>query len=346
MRAGEKREQMLARAAKSGNASEAKQALAEGANTEVPDKTGKTPLLRASKHGNEGVVRLLLQNGANVRAVARDGRTCLHAAVSSGSCEVVRTLLVGGAGILLDAHDSNGRCPMDLVPSSRKDMSQLLQVAECVLAERAQAQHAAQHAAQAQAQMAVQMAHLSQHCPPPSRHSFSTSRGAPVGLAPVREEKSCDGRSSFASSEGGDKMTLGVPVPRGSAAVDPRNFVALADALRAGLAPTSPAQCRPCSTVPGRVQGPQAAAAAQQAFCSQVGQSFVPQPAAAAPGHRNSFEGHRNSFDGHRSSFDARRFSMDSRCGNAAAQVNYQFQRRTSCDAAWSEPQMRRTGWA
>eukprot|EP00117_Sycon_ciliatum_P031323 scpid24158/ scgid5754/ Ankyrin repeat domain-containing protein 23; Diabetes-related ankyrin repeat protein len=61
--------------------------LENGANIDLPDKAGNTPLHLASRLGNYDGVRLLLEKGANVQVKNKDGQTSLDRACDSESHE-------------------------------------------------------------------------------------------------------------------------------------------------------------------------------------------------------------------------------------------------------------------
>lgn len=68
----------------SGNADAVRQRLAEGADPNTPDATGRTPLIAAVRTGNEAVVRLLLAAGADRTLRDREGLNAADHAEQSG----------------------------------------------------------------------------------------------------------------------------------------------------------------------------------------------------------------------------------------------------------------------
>ncbi len=87
--------------------------LANGANIEVKDKTGCTPLFKACWAKSKRIIKLLLAKGANIEAQDKHGRTPLHFACINGapkSEKIVELLLTNGANI--EARDKNGETPL------------------------------------------------------------------------------------------------------------------------------------------------------------------------------------------------------------------------------------------
>jgi ankyrin repeat protein len=69
--------------------------IGNGANVNVTNNNGATPLMLASEFGHTGMVRSLLAHGANVHLKANDGQTALSWA--SGADEIARMLRGAGA---------------------------------------------------------------------------------------------------------------------------------------------------------------------------------------------------------------------------------------------------------
>ena len=89
--------------------------LAKGAEVDVKNKWGETPLHEAAEHGHLDVVKALLAKGAEVDAKNKHGKTPLHLAAKDGNLDVVKELLAKGAEV--DAKDEDGRTPLDLAAS-------------------------------------------------------------------------------------------------------------------------------------------------------------------------------------------------------------------------------------
>jgi ankyrin repeat protein len=70
--------------------------LEHGAQPDLGDKDGRTPLSRAAEDGNERIVELLLENGAQPDLKNRHGQTPLSRAIEGQSPAVVHLLLTRG----------------------------------------------------------------------------------------------------------------------------------------------------------------------------------------------------------------------------------------------------------
>ena len=87
--------------------------LEYGADVNVKDNHGETPLYLASKNGHAEIVKLLLAHGADVNVRTKHGNTPLYWASSNGHTEVVKVLLTHGADV--NVKDSYGDTPLLLV---------------------------------------------------------------------------------------------------------------------------------------------------------------------------------------------------------------------------------------
>lgn len=118
----------LLAAIQSGDMNAAKAAIDAGADVNVRDSSGITPLMLAAKghRPNEkspeatdhpDVVRLLLANGANVNATADSGFQALFWAARYGHAEVVKVLIESGADV--NAKDKDGMTAMKWATTNR-----------------------------------------------------------------------------------------------------------------------------------------------------------------------------------------------------------------------------------
>ena len=80
--------------------------LQHGADVDVKNKYGLTPLMWAANNGHSDIASLLLQHGANIEAKDEDGRTPLMYASSWGHTDTASLLLQHGADI--DVTDYEG----------------------------------------------------------------------------------------------------------------------------------------------------------------------------------------------------------------------------------------------
>ena len=103
-------------AARTGNIEAIKQHLAAGADVNVKDKSGKTPLHSAAAKEHENIAELLIANGANVNAKNNKGRTPLHYATGTGwqgGYEIAKLLISKGADVNVNSKgDVNGGTPL------------------------------------------------------------------------------------------------------------------------------------------------------------------------------------------------------------------------------------------
>jgi hypothetical protein len=96
-----------------------------GANIDVRDENGDTPLYLASggvRLKDLTVVRLLLEHGADMNARTNHRSTPLHRASSWGAVEVVRILLEHGADV--EAEDDKGKTPLRVATAQRQTRQQ------------------------------------------------------------------------------------------------------------------------------------------------------------------------------------------------------------------------------
>ncbi|KFV67562.1 Ankyrin repeat domain-containing protein 32, partial [Dryobates pubescens] len=99
-----------------------------GADINVTDYAGWTPLHEACNHGSTVCVREILQRCPEVDLLCQvDGVTPLHDALSNGHVEIAKLLLQHGGPSLLQQRDINEKLPLDHV-ESRQLKQELLDV--------------------------------------------------------------------------------------------------------------------------------------------------------------------------------------------------------------------------
>ena len=106
----------LLEAARNGDLIKVQKALENGANPNVKDKDGHTPLHLAAFTGHADVARLLLEHGADPNFKNNIGHTPLHIAAFTGHADVVRVLLERGADPRIA--DNKGHIPLDYAKDS------------------------------------------------------------------------------------------------------------------------------------------------------------------------------------------------------------------------------------
>ena len=93
-----------------GNLERMQQLLDEGADLQVLDRTGSTPLHRTARAGHADIGRALRADGAEVNTGTPEGTTPLHATVRGGHAEITEVLLSAGADVL--SKESFGDTPL------------------------------------------------------------------------------------------------------------------------------------------------------------------------------------------------------------------------------------------
>lgn len=100
--------------------------IERGANLELEDELGLTPLLNAALSGKPEFVRLLHDNRADINATMIGGRNALHIAASLGHQKVVETLI--SLGIDMELKDDEGQTALDnAVTRGYLEIAELLQ---------------------------------------------------------------------------------------------------------------------------------------------------------------------------------------------------------------------------
>lgn len=104
---------LLHRASRQGQKDMVATMLAGGANVDLRDDIGFTPLMEAAREGHQTIVDQLLSGGANANAIAFDSAlrlTPMHLAAIGGDPAIVKILARTGAN--LDAQDTDGSTPL------------------------------------------------------------------------------------------------------------------------------------------------------------------------------------------------------------------------------------------
>jgi uncharacterized protein len=125
--ANETTDQVLIVAAQIGKVDVVTRLLAEGADIERTDQTGRTVLEVATEYGQTGVVKILLAAGANPNAGTGNRKTALHIAAASGKTDIAKALL--GAGARVNAADEDGNEPLHIavaIPTNGEIVKDLL----------------------------------------------------------------------------------------------------------------------------------------------------------------------------------------------------------------------------
>lgn len=102
----------LLTAAKKGDASAVKAALAEGADVNAKDGQDETALILAAKNGDLPLVKILTEAKADLNAAGKSTLTALHVASQRGDFEMAKYLIAQGANI--NARSSLGWTPLSL----------------------------------------------------------------------------------------------------------------------------------------------------------------------------------------------------------------------------------------
>ena len=98
--------------------------LDNGANPNIRDENGRTPLIEAAFGGHSDVVATLLRSGADPNIGDRDGWTPLMEAASKGWLIIVRWLLTSGANP--NARTQHGWTPLSAAAREHSQIGRLL----------------------------------------------------------------------------------------------------------------------------------------------------------------------------------------------------------------------------
>lgn len=114
----EKDKENLMNAAWKGDLNAVKQAVAAGADLNLPDENGNTLLMGAASSGNNELVKFLLSKGADVKAKDQSGETALHYAAWKGNLEMTKTLVEAGADVNAVYRANGGLTPLNCAAES------------------------------------------------------------------------------------------------------------------------------------------------------------------------------------------------------------------------------------
>jgi len=99
------------------NKNEIVRLIKDGANPNITDEYGVTPLIMAAEQEQEELVQELIDAGADVNQITSDHSTALQRAAISGNAQIVQMLI--DAGALLDYADQFGNTPLFKAISTR-----------------------------------------------------------------------------------------------------------------------------------------------------------------------------------------------------------------------------------
>ena len=91
--------QSLCECAVNGDLENTQLLIAQGADVNMTNWSGVTPLHFAADRGHKEVVQLLVSKGANVNACTKSGSTPMHWAADCGHKDVVEMLILNGANV-------------------------------------------------------------------------------------------------------------------------------------------------------------------------------------------------------------------------------------------------------
>lgn len=103
--------------------------VARGANVDVRDRSGFSPLHVAAADGYVSIAELLLENGADADAKDNNGRTPLHEAATGGHFEVAELLFSRGASVD-PRDDAMGWTPLHLAAQHEYEHILMLLIAK------------------------------------------------------------------------------------------------------------------------------------------------------------------------------------------------------------------------
>ena len=111
-------------ACEDGNINEVNDMIANGANIDMTNNDGKTPLSIASQNGHLEIVEVLIASGGLVNKADNEGETPLHIASQNGDLEIVKALIANKANFLYKNND--GETPLDVAIAKTNEIKQYI----------------------------------------------------------------------------------------------------------------------------------------------------------------------------------------------------------------------------
>jgi ankyrin repeat protein len=114
-----------------------------GADLNLTDRNGQTPLHQGCSNGDGSIVTMLIDRGAELNVADRHGSTPLHIACNQinftttleAQLEIIRMLILAGADT--QARDRKGCLPVDMLPAGDNQSREMYE--EAVVEEESQA---------------------------------------------------------------------------------------------------------------------------------------------------------------------------------------------------------------
>jgi serine/threonine-protein phosphatase 6 regulatory ankyrin repeat subunit B len=119
-------EQTIEMAINSNNLEKVKELIAQGADVNVRDSRGNTPLIQAIIQRKLLFVEILVSGGADVNAKDEDGQTPLHLAVLAGRKDIVELLIAKGADVNVKSNTWDTTPLIAALRSGHEDIAQML----------------------------------------------------------------------------------------------------------------------------------------------------------------------------------------------------------------------------
>ena len=106
--------------------------IKSGADVNMGDKLGETPLMQAASRGFTDCVESLLRAGADVNSIHARSKTALHRSLQSGCSKCVRLLLEAGAHVNVPDVNGNSVLHIAVHNESYKNIILLIKAGACV----------------------------------------------------------------------------------------------------------------------------------------------------------------------------------------------------------------------